>query len=187
MRFSFLCISQQFSFFPRREHSCCSVVRVTRRKERKNVHLFFQMTFSLSKSALLKFPYTTVGKKNVLLILKSHRWLQLPYWLNIFAKCLRKRIRSSLQNCFRWHPLFKGWAFVILNYNHGQIHWDNTAFYVPSDSFSNILCSFKTLSPLFHSMLFGENKVKTLCRTESGPLYAQHWLGGEGEAPGVWK
>ena len=147
MRFSFLCISQQFSFFPRREHSCCSVVRMTRRKERRNVHLFFQMTFSLSKSALLKFPYTTVRKKNVLSILESHRWLQLPYWQNIFAKCLRKRIRSSLRNCFRWHPLVKGWAFVMLNYNHGQIHWDNGALYVPTDSVSNIVFFWNPLPP----------------------------------------
>ena len=25
-----------------------------------------------------------------------------------------------------------------------------------------------------HSMLFGGNKLKTVCKTESGPVYAQH-------------
>ena len=34
--------------------------------------------------------------------------------------------------------------------NHGQIHWDNTAFYVSTQSFSHILDSFATPSPPFN-------------------------------------
>ena len=29
-------------------------------------------------------------------------------------------------------------------------------------------------SPPPHSMLFGGNKLKAVCKTESGPVYAQH-------------
>ena len=60
-------------------------------------------------------------------------------------------------------------------YNHGQIHWDNTAFYVSTQSFSHILGFFATPSPpLPHAMLFGGNKLKTVCRTGSGLVYAHH-------------
>ena len=37
-----------------------------------------------------------------------------------------------------------------LTYNHGQIHWDSTAFYVSTQSFSHILGSFATPSPPFN-------------------------------------
>ena len=65
-----------------------------------------------------------------------------------------------------------------LNYNHGQIVWNNSAFYL-STHLSHILDSFAIPFPL-QTMLLEGNEVKLVCRTESGPVYAQHWLGGEG-------
>lgn len=52
--------------------------------------------------------------------------------------------------------------------------------------YQNILGSFATSSPP-HSMLLGRNEVTIVCWAESGPLYAQHWLGGREEAPKVQK
>ena len=56
--------------------------------------------------------------------------------------------------------------------NHGQIHWDSTAFYLSNHFLSHILGSFGPPPP--HTMLLGENKRKIVCRAESGPVYAQH-------------
>ena len=70
-------------------------------------------------------------------------------------------------------------SLFLVYYNHGQIHWDSTAFYISHHFLSQILVSFATPSPPFN-VAWG----KIVCRAESGPVYAQHWMGGEGG--GFW-
>ena len=73
----------------------------------------------------------------------------------------------------------------LQNINHFQIMIDSTGV-LRLQTWTNSLGQFSVLSfnslfimvllqpPPPHSMLLGGNEVKTVCITESGPVYAQH-------------